>query len=146
MLFLDHLIKFFGNIKFIIENFNAKINKIIRVSVMPKNFFVVNYLIMKFFIRETQFKTSKYFNVLTKLCLYDTCKKLSKLVNTLQKVGFLKTEVVSWLFSLQILMSENEKLLFFSTSKVNLMLGCWWFIKWIKNYKDVINISFVNDR
>ena len=62
---------------------------------MPKNFFVVNYLIMKFFIRETQFKTSKYFNVLTKLCLYDTCKKLSKLVNTLQKVGFLKTEVVS---------------------------------------------------
>ena len=50
--------------------------------------------------------------------------KLSKLVKKLLKVGFLKTEVVNLLFSLQIVTSKNEKLQFFLTSKVNLMLGC----------------------
>ena len=44
---------FFGNIKFIKELFNAKINKIIRIPLTFKNVFKVNYLIMKFFIRGT---------------------------------------------------------------------------------------------
>ena len=61
---------------------------------------------------------------LTKPCLYDTGIKRSKLVNTPLKVGFLKTEVVNLLFSLQIVTSKNEKLLLFSISTVNLMLGC----------------------
>ena len=54
-------------------------NKIIRASVTLKNFFEVNCLIMKFFIRGTNFRTSNI-NVLTKPCLYDTGIKLSKLV------------------------------------------------------------------
>ena len=61
-------------------------------------------------------------NVLTKSCYYDISIKLSILINTSLKVGFLITEVVNLLFSLQIWTSENEKLLFFSTSKENLML------------------------
>ena len=60
MLFLNRLIIVFGNIEFIKKLFNAKISKIIRISVTLKNLFEVNYLIMKFFIRGTNFKTSKY--------------------------------------------------------------------------------------
>ena len=78
---------------------------------------------MKFFIRGTNFK-NRNINVFTKPCLYDLGIKLSKLVNTPLKVGFLNTEVVNLLFSLQILTSKNEKLLLFLASKVNLMLGC----------------------
>ena len=55
----------------------------------------------------------KHQNVLTKPCLYDVGMKLSKLVNTPLKVGFLKIEVVNLLFSLQILTPKNYKLLFF---------------------------------
>ena len=62
-------------------------------------------------------------NVLTEPCLYNVGIKLLKLVNAPLKVGVLKTEVVN-LISLQILRSKNEKLLFFSTSKLNLMLKC----------------------
>ena len=65
-------------------------------------------------------------NVLTKPCFYDIGIKLSKLVKKPLMVGFLKTDV-NLLFFLQILMSKNEKI-FFSTSKVNLMLVCWGFI------------------
>ena len=56
--------------------------------------------------------------------MYDTGIKRSKLVNAPLKVGFLKTEVVNLLFPLQIVTSKNEKLLLFSISTVNLMLGC----------------------
>ena len=52
--------KFFGNIEFIKKLFNTKINKIVRISVTLENFLEVKYLIMKFFIRGTNFKTSKY--------------------------------------------------------------------------------------
>ena len=101
MLFLNRLINFFGNIEFIKKLFNTKINKIIRISVTLKNFFEVNYLIMKFFIRGTILK-HRNINVFTKPCLYDIGIKLSKLVNTPLKVGFLNTEVANLLFSLQI--------------------------------------------
>ena len=112
---------FFCNIKFIKKLFNTKINKIIRISLMLKNSFGVNYLIMKIFIRRTNFK-HRNINVLTKPCLCDMGIKLSKLVNALLKVGFLKADVINLLFSLQILTTKNEKLLFFSTSIVNLMI------------------------
>ena len=59
---------------------------------------------------------------MTKPYLYDIDIKLSKLVNAPLKVGFLQIEVVNLLFSLQILTSKNERLLFSSTSKVNLVL------------------------
>ena len=49
--------------------------------------------------------------------------KLSKLVKKPLKVGFLKTEVVNLLISLQIVTSKNGELLFSSISKVSLMLG-----------------------
>ena len=39
--------------------FTTKINKIIRISVKLKNFLELNYLILKFFIRGTNFKISK---------------------------------------------------------------------------------------
>ena len=60
MFFLNRLINFFGNIELVKKLLNAKINKIIRMSVALKNFFEVNYLITKIFVRGTNFKTSKY--------------------------------------------------------------------------------------
>ena len=39
--------------------FTTKINKIIRISVKLKNFLELNYLILNFFIRGTNFKISK---------------------------------------------------------------------------------------
>ena len=76
---------------------------------------------MKFFITGKSFKHQNI-NVLTKPYLYDIDIKLSKLVNAPLKVDFLQIEVVNLLFSLQILTSKNERLLFSSTSKVNLVL------------------------
>ena len=90
---------------------------------MLENVFEVNYFIMLFFIRGKKIK-HQIINILTKPRLYDICIKLSKLVNTPRKVAFLKTEVVTLLIYLQVLTSENEKLLFCSISKVNLMLEC----------------------
>ena len=54
------LVNFLGNIKFIEKRFNTTINKIIRISVTLENFLQVNCLIMKIFIRGTNFKTLEY--------------------------------------------------------------------------------------
>ena len=87
MFFLNRLIYFFGNIKFIRQLFDTKINKIIRITVTRKN--------------EGQTLKHQDINILTKPCLYDIGIKLSKLVNAPLKIGFLKTEVVKLLSSLQ---------------------------------------------
>ena len=41
------------------KQFNTKINKIIRISVILKNFVEVHYFIVKFFIRRINLKTWK---------------------------------------------------------------------------------------
>ena len=87
MFFLNRLIYFFGNIKFIRKLFDTKINKIIRIIVTRKN--------------EGRTLKHQDINILAKPCLYDIGIKLSKLVNASLKIGFLKTEVVKLLFSLQ---------------------------------------------
>ena len=50
---------FFSNIQFIRKKFNTNINKIIRISVILKNFVEVHYFILKFFIRGINLKTWK---------------------------------------------------------------------------------------
>ena len=81
---------FFGDIEFIKKLFNTKIKKIIRISVTLKYFLEVSYdLIMKFFIRGTNFK-NRNINVFTKPCLYDLGIKLSKLVKYTTKGRFPK--------------------------------------------------------
>ena len=50
---------FLGNIKLIKKLLDTKINKITEISVTLKNVFEINYL-MKFLIRGTNFKPSKY--------------------------------------------------------------------------------------
>ena len=54
--------------------------------------------------------------------------KILTIVKTPLKVGFLYIEVVNLFFSRHILTSRNEKVLLCSSSKVNLIFGCFVFI------------------
>ena len=84
MFFLNRLIYFLGNIKFIRKLFDTKINKIIRITVTRKN----------------EGQTLKYqdINILTKPWLYDIGIKLSKLVNAPLKMVFWKQRLWNYCF------------------------------------------------